>query len=842
MTTSINRLTFASILLLQSSFALAAEPASSWPTVTLAPAREVTLSGPLGDSLHRGVDRLAKPPYTEPWLRADVSFELNRIFTNYSGDVSGRFLELATLTSPPGKRSPQALDKLLKTVASFQKPDGHFGVAVDLARPLPKQSPPIPMLWGNARLLVGLVTASQQFRDEKLLTAARRLGDFYVTTADQLCSPAREPDYRSSGTYGDGYTCCYFPAIEGLAMLYQATKDDRYLKQAERMAEFFTKFDCLPVDHSHGNLCAWRGILDLYEITGNHAYLDRAKAKWDAAFRGGYVWPLGGVGEHWYIFFPGDEGCSESDWLRFNLDLWRFTGQTRYLDMAQRLLENQYATNQCPNGGYGSAHLEGDAAGPVTALDKIEEWPFCCSFHGPLGLHVLKGYLAAGNERGVFVNFPYDFDAPIKAAGGDWSVSVRSRPDYLRGQTRMEIQVTPQDKTLAHTSLWVRMPEGSSDAKVIDGSGAPVTTTVADGYLRIDRDFKAGEKLAVDFQNKLGLEGRRFANVQVTPGQVSRVKDVAVLAGPEILFATPVKTGGRPVLLAVLDGCGRLSLPLSDNGFVTVVLPGIDATDAQIAQAIASGRAVFLRTWPGIVASRHGEPAFKSVVSMNEMAGSSAKPRRLPFMFDLVIVPIAALKADIGGLTARAKEAEDEQVAPIYGANLERRPEIWASNAGWSFTLRELLVSSGDIGLIDADGYGDYRFEFELTVPKEGRGIAGWVVRAKDEDNCLMFQLQTADSTLNAPEFKTRPNTLRPHRRTGGQWEIGEPVTLPKAVHKGESHQIAVECRQGTVEVFLDGQRIYGRTGVDLRGGSVGFRASDPAEQGRFRAISLRKL
>ena len=308
-------------------------------------------------------------------------------------------------------------------------------------------------------LLVGLVTAARQFHDEELLASARRLGDFYVNTAEQLCSPAREADYRSSGTYGDGYTCCYFPAIEGLAMLYRATKDDRYLKQAERMAEFFTKFDCLPIEHSHGNLCAWRGILDLYEITGNRTYLERAKAKWDAAMKGGFVWPLGGVGEHWHVFFHGDEGCSESDWLRFNLDLWRFTGQTRYLDVAERLLENQYATNQCPNGGYGMAHLDGDAAGPVAAIEKIEEWPFCCSFHGPLGLHFLKGYLAAGSERGVIVNFPYDFTAPVKAAGREWLVSVRSKPDYVQGHTRMEIELAPRDKAAAaRGTLWVRMP------------------------------------------------------------------------------------------------------------------------------------------------------------------------------------------------------------------------------------------------------------------------------------------------------------------------------------------------------------------------------------------------
>jgi hypothetical protein len=840
---SFDRLMIAAVLLIPACPSLAAEGRASWPAVQLAPAQDVALSGPLGDALRRGVARLAKPPYTETWLRADVSFEISRIFTNYSGDASGRFLELASLTSPSGGSAPPTLAPLLKTVVRFQKPDGHFGAAVDLAKPLPGNSPPIPMLWGNARLLVGLVTAARQFHDKELLASARRLGDYYVNTADQLCSPAREADYRSSGTGGDGYTCCYFPAIEGLAMLYRETKDDRYLKQAERMAAFFTKFDCLPIDHSHGNLCAWRGILELYEITGKRIYLERAKAKWDAAMKGGFVWPPGGVGEHWYVNFPGDEGCSESDWLRFNLDLWRFTGQTGYLDVAHRLLENQYATNQCPNGGYGMAHLDGDAAGPVATIEKIEEWPFCCSFHGPLGLHFLKGYLAAGSERGVIVNFPYSFTAPVHAAGREWSVAVRSKSDYVQGHTRMEIELTPQDKAAARGTLWVRIPMWASGAKVVAASGDPLPAPADNGYLRIDGDFKAGHKLTVDFQNKLILERRTFLKAQVAPGQVSRVKDVAVVAGPDLLFATPVKTGGRPVLLATLDAAGRLSFPSRGDGqFVTVALPGIGATDAQIVEAIKTARPVFLRTWPGIVASRRGEPAFKSVVTMSEIGGSRAKPRRLPFMFDLVVVPDRSLDEVIGGLAKRAKTAEDEQPAPIFGENLDKRPEIWPSQAGWKLTPGGLLVSAGDIGLLDGEGYGDYRFQFELTLPKEGQGIAGWIVRAADEDNCLMFQIQTADSTFRAPEFKTRPNTLRPHRRTGGQWQIAEPVTLPKEIRKGEPHQIAVECRQGTVEVLLDGQQIYRQTGVDLRGGTVGFRAAGPAEQGLFRAISLKKL
>jgi hypothetical protein len=888
----------------------AAEPDVPWPTVTLAPAAEVRLSGPLGDALQRGVARLAQPPFDEKWLRADVSFEIARIFTNYSGDASGRFLELAALTSPPGRPWPTTLAPLAKTIPRWQKPDGHFGADMDLTKRLVQDAPPIPMLWGNGRLLVGLVTAAQELHDAGLMQAARRLGDYYVNTAEQLCSPAREAEYRASGTYGGSYTCCYFPGIEGLAMLYRATKDERYLKQARRMADFFSKFDALPIDHSHGNLCAWRGILELYGISHECGDLDRARAKWDAAVRGGFVWPLGGIGEHWFVAFEGDEGCSESDWLRFCLELWRYTGETRYLDMAERLLENQYPMNQCPNGGYGMRHFDNEPAGPDAARGRLDEWPFCCSFHGPLGLHFLKGYLAAGSERGVLVNFPLDFTAPVVSGGRHWLVTARNKPDFLQGGSRLEIELAPVEKADnaagARTTLWVRMPSWATRAKVTcwgavsdrppaaarsgavsdrppgddrrspaatgrpDGPlaagsetraepsetraepaetraeppGEAVPAPIEHGYLRIEREFRAGEKLTVDFQNTLAVEGRRFQPRQVQPGKVSRLRDVAVLCGPQVLFATPAGGAGRPVLLATVGAAGDLGFPASaDGGYTTVLLGSLDLAEGQIAAALASARPAVLRPWSSMVSRGLAGPSFRSMLSLADLSRpGGAAPRRLPFMFDLVVVPAESLpRAEAARLAARAKEAAAILAAPYFGENLEKQPDLWDDKPGWRFTPEGLLVAGGDVGLLGGQGYQDYRFEFELVLPKEGQGITGWVVRAASEDECLMFQLQSADSTFNAPEFKTRPNTLRPHQRHGGQWQVGEPVALPKEIRRGEVHRIAVECRGDTIEVFLDGQRIHTQKDGGLRFGTVGFRASGPAEQGLFRKVTLKK-
>jgi hypothetical protein len=558
--------------------------------------RDVALAGALGDSLRRGIARLNEEPYDVPWLLADVSFEVNRIFTNYSGDASGRFLELGALTSPVGKPSPATLAPLLAAVPRYQKPDGHFGVDVDLRKPLKSGSPAITMLWGNARMLVGLITCAREYGDPRLLATARRLGDFYVATAEQLCNTRREAEFHATGTDGGSYTCCYFPAIEGLAMLYTATKDERYLRQAQRIAEMFWKFDALPIDHSHGNLCAWRGILQLYQLTGDRKYLDRARAKWDAAVKGGFVWTTGGVGEHWHVSFGLDEGCSESDWLRVCLELWRFTGETRYLDMAERLLHNQYATNQCSNGGYGSRHFDSTAAGPILATGSVEEWNFCCSFHGPLGLHFLKSYLAAGSERGVMVNFPLDFTTLVKSGGRDWRLAVHANPDCRADETTMEVELSPAEpRDDARTTLWLRMPDWASGVTRASLAGKAITPPVENGYLRIEGDFHAGGKATVTFPSRLTLEARRFQRIVPQPAKTACLHDVSLIAGPWVLAGACKEWMGPLTILATIDARGRLALPGRDaHGCVSVALPGSDIAESQLAEAIGSAAAVRL--------------------------------------------------------------------------------------------------------------------------------------------------------------------------------------------------------------------------------------------------------
>ena len=123
-------------------------------------------------------------------------------------------------------------------------------------------------------------------------------------------------------------------------------------------------------------ICRLGGILELYELTGKAQYGEQSIRKWERVTSQGYIWPIGGTGEGWS--HGGGlknavggrsitEACADSDWLRFNLKLWHCTGETVYLDVAERHVHNQYLANQAVNGGHGHRPVLVDGQGRLPA-------------------------------------------------------------------------------------------------------------------------------------------------------------------------------------------------------------------------------------------------------------------------------------------------------------------------------------------------------------------------------------------------------------------------------------------------------------------------------------------
>jgi len=561
-------------------------------------ARYVQLGGAIGEAYRRGAERLSQDPYrSAAFLRSDVSFETKRVFVNCSGDISGRFIEITSLMSPRGRMMPETLSEVLEDFGRYQQTDGHFGRAVDWDAPLEPENPNavlLPIFWGNSRLLVGLLEAHRTFGRADLLAAANRIGDFYIATADRFLDPAREAEYRSTGTYAAGYVTDYFPGIEGLVRLYQSLRDERYLRQAERMAEFFQRFDVLPIDHSHGNLITHYGLLLLYEATGKAEYLDRPRRRWEEAVQGGYVWPTGGVGEKFRVSYVVDEGRSEADWLRLNLQLWRLTGESRYLEMAERLLWNHYATNRAPNGGYGHHEFACDADGPLAVKPKFTEAVWCCTFHGLLGLHTLKSHVAVGSDRGLFINFPLDVTAPISAGDGVWRVTVTCQEQ--EGLLTCAVQVESPDSDRRAPDVFLRRPAWAESVTVTDHRGGPLESAAEGSYLRLPGAVAAQGGFRVTFAFSPRLEDRRLKRVAIDPAKVTRHAGATLWDGPRILMANTEQA--RPALITPVGKDGRPQLPRDRDGNLRLVMaPRWEAAEQEIAAAVKSEADIVLSPW-----------------------------------------------------------------------------------------------------------------------------------------------------------------------------------------------------------------------------------------------------
>jgi hypothetical protein len=817
-----------------STAANVSQPKTTWLPEVLPRPRDVELRGPLGEALQRGLSRLRVKPYDSlPWIRADLdqSEQVDRIFKEWSGDVSGRYIEVMSLTSSTGPATRDLLRELLPAVPALQRADGHFGGEIgDAAKQLEYRQQPV--FWGNTRLLVGLITAARELGQPALLEPAKRIGDFYVPLVDALCVPQNADRWKNEAQDSFSFITDFFPAVEGLALLYGATHEKRYLDAAERMAAFFLQFDHEPNGHSHGNLSAWRGILELYELTGKAQYGEQSIRKWERVTSQGFVWPIGGSGEGWS--HGGGlknavggrsitEACADSDWLRFNLKLWHCTGQTVYLDAAERHVHNQYLANQAVNGGHGHRPVLVDGQGQITGLDGAAacDATWCCSLHGPLGLEYLKSYLAAGSDSGVFVNFPLDFASKVTSRGVAWTVTCRAKPDYLNGRAELDIELSPQGAANAvQTTLLVRVPAWARSIHATDAEGHAITALVDGGYLHIDRSFAAGSPVHLDVETGLALEGRALRKIEPPCGQVTRIADAALTAGPLVLFATGLRSPANLLLLS--DSKGQLRpLAIKDQGLHSIALPGSEITTEQLATGDEM-RPVKLAPWSGV-------------------------PDATLFVNHWMVVPEASLSdAAKAALSAQASRS----TLSTFGEDLERRPPFWNAPAGWRFTqaglevsrrwsiqAQDLVVSGGGVGLLAGESYRDYRFEFAACLPQDSDGLVGWVVRAKNSCEGILFQIECADSTLPAErDPRTRQNSLRSYvirpGDLGSRLELKEVVALPKPVARGESHDVATECIGDTVSVYVDGNLVLKQKDFGMSEGSVGFRAGAGMEDG----------
>lgn len=541
--------------------------------------RNVKISGELGQRIQLTEKRLLSAPFDLDLIAQDVARrpELTRRFEEYEGDVSGRTLGAWSYLSLLTHQRPAKLDSIFERILPCQKPEGYFGI---------DQSPINWDEWGrqtfgHGRLLGGLVQYYQLTGDLRALSAAVKLGDYFIrsiplwTTAfpDNPWSNTNPLiDWQSNTSNRQHFVKTHMTSIlESLMMLHQVAPKPELLKAAAAIIELFPEFGQY---HSHSYLNTMTGMAMLYDQTRDHAVFSRLYNLYWQKVKAVGAPADGGICE----FFPEDlrtEGCSVTDWIRLNLFMWKITQDNVYLDEAENGWYNALNFHQTGNGAFGHAlHTPTGYAG-----DYSEAW-WCCTMHGLWAFDDLVNFMATARNSDVWINFfaPSEFDLAVKGSSIHFSVATAYPQDGL-----VTIRCDAAQPTAL--TLHLRIPQWARNFTV-EINDKSATGVKKSGEFIIDRTWKKGDRVTLRLPLALRLVDAKGNNL-LESREVSRAPHaVSFYYGPLMLAVASqsntfpelilfdaaknyhVKGNGKPFELSA----AHFMIPAMQNGFESTIV------------------------------------------------------------------------------------------------------------------------------------------------------------------------------------------------------------------------------------------------------------------------------
>jgi len=433
-----------------------------------------------------------------------VEFTHPNDFWHWGADYMGRWIAALGLLSRYAHQD-YGVSTVVRELIQFQNRDGSFGTYTD---------PHDFQEWfGMGRGLIGLLEYYEVDPDPAVLESAVRLGEYYIQQ------------------YPDTAECmfeCYSNGLEGLVRLAQVTQDPKFLSAARRVAETSVVYHGIRYSEEvaangrrtpcagqvHCQLATARGLLDLYELTGDEQYLGPA-VRLQAYIVDELLWITGGIG--FYYFRPEEnETCADADWFRLNLQLWRLTGNAAYMHLAERILVNQLYFNQADNGAF--CYLRGLQNRAGASFDA------CCSHHGPRALYEALRYTYTSDDTTLWINLYSAGEAECLL--GDQPVrlksTLRNAPDHMLFSLRIDQAPDRPFSIRFRVPLWTR----DASFRVNDQAEG---CSPKDGYAAITRLWRAGDRLEIKLPFFVSVhQGETLGKHVVTPSLA------AVSYGPQL--------------------------------------------------------------------------------------------------------------------------------------------------------------------------------------------------------------------------------------------------------------------------------------------------------------------
>ena len=467
-------------------------------------------------------------------------------------------------------------EEALRMIA-LQREDGYLGSYVDPEYVQPQDWEKVGRdttvkctwcwnLWCRKYTMWGLLMNWKLTGDSRILEAVKKSMDQEIAMLKRLglrlCDTGTFVGMPSSSV------------LKPLLQLYEATCEKRYLDFAREIVDDFRRedgrapnlianaFSGEPVADWYDESWDWAkayemmsccdGLLEYYRITGEESVLEAMKRvqallaqhETNPLFSVGYNDQFANAARH---LNGVTEPCDAIHWIRFNLDLFQITGETKYADAIELAFYNAYLAGIFRDGTWGARGVRSHAYHHTVRTGQSGmKHQHCCVNNLPRTIADVASLVAANDSNGtLYVAFYGDSTAEI---GGD---RIRISGNYPYGDSvKVTIVKDCPGKVKFRIPAWSRSSPDRGTWRTIDLPKGETTVSIdldmrprlVDSR-RSPTDYSPPEKSEKDGEMKYEWRQSLFADYGADPALLSVMRTTPaaeILRGPLVLAKAEV--------------------------------------------------------------------------------------------------------------------------------------------------------------------------------------------------------------------------------------------------------------------------------------------------------------
>lgn len=424
----------------------------------------------------------------------------------------------AFVNSTGNAQAKEKLDYVVSELKEIQRADGYIGgvpsVPFDTAFTgnfevdrfsLAKYWVP----WYSVhKIYAGLIDAYTLTQNKDALEIVKKMADWAVNGTANMT----EEQFQKMLTCEHGGMCKVF------ADLYGITKDEKYLKMAERFIHqeivkpAMKQSDRLQGFHANTQIPKFIGLAKLYELTGKTEYRTAVEFFFDTVTKK-RSYAIGGnsIGEHIGPEYQETLGrdtcetCNTYNMLELSEYIFRWNKNADAADYYETALYNHILASQEPVTG-AKTYFVSTLPGFYKVYGSFENAFWCCTGTGMENPARYNRFIAKDYDGTIYINL---FIPSAITTEDGWKIAIETKFPY---EQSAQIKILSEGKS--PRSLKIRKPLWTEDARN------------ADGYELKSEKISAGETYSVNLP--MNLHTRRTRD---------RSGNFSILYGPLVLAA-----------------------------------------------------------------------------------------------------------------------------------------------------------------------------------------------------------------------------------------------------------------------------------------------------------------